>query len=392
MNKHVWIHWLKNRFTRRGLLDALAVTAIVSLIASVSVLANGQTQLVSVNLAGKNSANGQSEVIFITNAVPNSKDTPTPTMPPTPTPTDTPTAAQTQTRTPTSAPTASFTLASISQVLPDLTISAMRIELQNTSCFTPDDMLGVRVWVTNIGQAAAGNFVVRVNGVEQMVYGLEIGETQAVFFPGYSNPVTAIVDSTGAIAESNENNNTRSEILPIPTAPLPCPTPTFTPTLTPTPTPIPSACDLYPIALHIDSLNGIAVGDIIPDIYNGSRSGNFGWLSWAGASSQGTLANSLIPPGDSDTYVNPDDPNDHIVSVSDKIQGRPGVANSRDIRQALDALSDMDIIVPIWDAVERGDNNVLYHVMGFARARLTSYHLPGENQISAQFLGLAACE
>ncbi len=37
--------------------------------------------------------------------------------------------------------------------LPDLTIAQMRIELQNTSCLMPGDPTGVRIWITNSGQA-----------------------------------------------------------------------------------------------------------------------------------------------------------------------------------------------------------------------------------------------
>jgi CARDB protein len=149
-----------------------------------------------------------------------------------------PAPTPTYTITPTSTPTVTKTPTPGSQFLPDLTITEMRNELQNTSCFTPGDPFGVRVWIKNIGQAAASSFVVNVNGAEQTVNGLGIGETKAVFFPGSGNPVTATVDSTGAVAESDETNNTRSEMLPIPTAPLPCATPTFTPT--PTATIIPS--------------------------------------------------------------------------------------------------------------------------------------------------------
>ena len=96
--------------------------------------------------------------------------------------------------------------------------------------------MGVRVWVTNNGQATAGSFVVNVNGATQTVNGLAIGETKAVFFSGYSNPVNAVVDSTNIVVENNESNNTRSETLPIPTPPLPCPTVTPSPTVTNTPT------------------------------------------------------------------------------------------------------------------------------------------------------------
>ncbi|GEM_PF-248123 len=116
-----------------------------------------------------------------------------------------------------------------SQLLPDLTILNMRIELMNTSCLSPGDSLGVRIWVTNNGQANAGDFLVTVNNAQQPVNGLAVGEIKALFFPGYTNPVLAMVDSTSAIAESNEANNSRSEMVAVPTAPLPCANPTPTP-------------------------------------------------------------------------------------------------------------------------------------------------------------------
>jgi hypothetical protein len=127
------------------------------------------------------------------------------------------------------------------ELLPDLTITDIRIELQNPTCFTPGDPLGVRLWVKNIGQAAAGAFVVEVNGTTQAVNGLGIDETMPLFFSGAGNPVTATVDSTGAVTEIDETNNTRSEQLPVPTPPLPCATATWTPTDTATATATPTA-------------------------------------------------------------------------------------------------------------------------------------------------------
>ncbi len=119
--------------------------------------------------------------------------------------------------------------------LPDLTVSNIRIELLNTSCLSPGDSLGTRVWVVNNGQAPAGSFIVTVNNASQSVSGLAAGETRALYFPGFTNPVSIVVDSTSVIAEGNESNNSRSEMIPVPTAPLPCvnPTPTFTPVVAP---------------------------------------------------------------------------------------------------------------------------------------------------------------
>ena len=172
---------------------------------------------------------------FIVTPLPSPTGTPTPIVQ-THTPTGSGTATWTPTPTfPTHTPTGSGTATwtpTPSQLLPDLAIDMVKIELQNTSCLLPGAGLGVRVFLSNNGQAAAGDFVVNVNGAVQTVSGLAAGGTEDVFFSSYSygNPVTATVDSTNLVTESNETNNTFSGMVPIPTAPLPC---------TPTPTPAP---------------------------------------------------------------------------------------------------------------------------------------------------------
>ncbi|CAG0931401.1 Collagenase ColH [Thermoflexales bacterium] len=190
-------------------------------------------------------------------------------------------------------------------------------------------------------------------------------------------------------------------------------------------------CNLYPIGLHTKTLAGVPVGSIVTDILNGTRQGNFGWLTWTGAQGVPTLVQSLTPPGDSHTYINPYDPTDHVVSIGDWVRSRPGVANSQSVREALDVLKTIDIIVPVWDKVKshhpchrgnsrlggeyleegcgdtkdslddlamstdcgdcQGGTKVKYHIVNFAQVRLISYHLPGQDRISARFLGYAIC-
>ena len=151
-------------------------------------------------------------------------------------------------------------------------------------------------------------------------------------------------------------------------------------------------CDLYPIALHEKSLADVPVGGVIHDIYNGVQPGNFGWLTWAGSPNEPTLAKSLTPPGNSRTYINPNDRDDHVVSVGDWVQGKPGVSNSRQVRDALDTLEQIDITVPVWDQARGQGNNSLYRVVAFARVRLLNYQLPRQNRITARFLGFVSCQ
>lgn len=111
------------------------------------------------------------------------------------------------------------------QPLPDLTITEMRIELQNTACLDENSTMGVRVWIRNNGNSMSPPFVVRVNGMDQTANRLGIGESTILFFPGADNPVTVTLDATSVVQESDETNNTRSEMVAIPTPPLPCVTP-----------------------------------------------------------------------------------------------------------------------------------------------------------------------
>jgi hypothetical protein len=67
------------------------------------------------------------------------------------------------------------------------------------------------------------------------------------------------------------------------------------------------------------------------------------------------------------------------------------VTNSRQVRQALDMLKQIDITVPVWDRARETGNNSLYRVAAFARVRLVSYQLPRQNRISARFLGFVSC-
>jgi hypothetical protein len=110
----------------------------------------------------------------------------------------------------------------------------------------------------------------------------------------------------------------------------------------------PPRCALYPIALHTQTLAGVSAGTAINDILNGGQSGNFGWLSWNGSTSESSLVAGLTPPGDSASYLNPANLADHVLSIGDSVRGRTGLSNSKALRAALDQLKTKDITVPVY--------------------------------------------
>jgi len=154
-----------------------------------------------------------------------------------------------------------------------------------------------------------------------------------------------------------------------------------------------AACELYPIALHARTLSTLQVRVEAADILNGSGNGNFGWLSWNGDAGDTALTQSLIAPGTSATYTNPQNSADHSLNIGDNVRGRPGVNNSSGVRAALDGLVQRGdlIVVPLWDQVSGQGNTLRYHIVGFAWVRLSSYQLPGQNRISVQYFGKATC-
>lgn len=159
----------------------------------------------------------------------------------------------------------------------------------------------------------------------------------------------------------------------------------------PNPEPPGEACSIYPIGVNATTLNGVQVGQTVNDILNGGGSGNQGWLTWAGGNGVPTLVASLTPPGNDQTYVNPYNQNDHIISVDDWVEGWPGGSNSSQIRNKLDVLKTIDIVIPVWDASQGNGANTNYQVAAFARVRILSYDLGGSSRITAKFLGYVNC-
>jgi hypothetical protein len=122
----------------------------------------------------------------------------------------------------------------------DLVIAGVRIELETGGqCSPPNTQLGIRVDILNTGTGAAGPFVVQINNQQTVVpNGLAPGQFTTLWLPGYvTGPNTVIIDPAGQIPESNRDNNTFSQPLPVPTLPPPCPVTPGVTAIVVTPTP-----------------------------------------------------------------------------------------------------------------------------------------------------------
>ena len=161
---------------------------------------------------------------------------------------------------------------------------------------------------------------------------------------------------------------------------------------------------------------------------------------------EATLAHSLTPPGDSITYVDPDDSDDKRLTVGDWVLARTGSPQSEAVQAALENLRSIDIVLPTWDRVRakteqhgpwsdddastragggaprhgrqdpaptgrknavptgRGHGQgghdghgghhharVAYRVSGFIRVRIVASRLDHDGHFAARYLGAAKC-
>ncbi|WP_415882126.1 Ig-like domain-containing protein [Neptuniibacter sp. QD34_54] len=133
------------------------------------------------------------------------------------------------------------------------------------------------------------------------------------------------------------------------------------------------------------------VGQQFSNISLHKNAGNFVWLSWRGETDANTQADSLIPPGNSDRYINPDNSSDFELNVGDWAQGTPGVKNSSAIRSRMDALLNKNIIIPVWNGTRGQGSNLDYQVEKFAVVSLNDYALNGNGHLSFTFQRFTRC-
>jgi hypothetical protein len=157
--------------------------------------------------------------------------------------------------------TGSITPTPTNSLLPDLTITSIAYVGSSPACANqPRD----NVVVSNIGSGNAGAFVVAFGAQTQSVSGLGAGQQVTLSFSALSVG-TATADSTNLVAESNENNNSLSAQLPVPTQAFTCtPTrgPSLTPTRTPTLTNTPTAATFVSGHVHVGSSSGPALANV----------------------------------------------------------------------------------------------------------------------------------
>ena len=89
------------------------------------------------------------------------------------------------------------------RLLPDLTIRGVTVLGDSPNgCPSPDQEFRMIVQVENIGQAPAGQFVVKLDTDQQLVHnGLAAGQTLALSFPGYDSYPEILVDATSLVVE-----------------------------------------------------------------------------------------------------------------------------------------------------------------------------------------------
>jgi RHS repeat-associated protein len=150
-------------------------------------------------------------------------------------------------------------------------------------------------------------------------------------------------------------------------------------------------CPIYPLALPASVIDPLQPGARVERLERGTGAGNFSWLSWTGAVDAPTLAQSLLPPGDSYLYRNPVDPGDSLLDIGDWVHAATGSMNAAAVRANLGDLVGEDIVLPVWGEVRGQGSRFQYRVSRFAVVRLEDFRLTGQGWIGFEFRGFKRC-
>ena len=132
---------------------------------------------------------------------------------------------------------------------------------------------------------------------------------------------------------------------------------------------------LLPIAFKQDPA-GYQPGQVY-DITDGKDApGGFGYISWTGANSAGSLATSICTPDNPEFYL------------PRQFPGDPGKTNADDVRACLDGWinSGQTVLIPIYDQISGGGNGASYRIIGIASFVLTAREQPAVDNIRGYFV------
>ena len=140
---------------------------------------------------------------------------------------------------------------------------------------------------------------------------------------------------------------------------------------------------VYPIAVEWEDFE---YGETY-NIFAGGGPGNFGWLGWTGCTNVPCLCESLTPPGNSETYINPYDPSDRTLTIGDWVEGTTGKKNAACVRDLLDDFeeSEQPITIIVWDEADGNGANLNYRIAGFATFIIEDFKLQ-HNKITGYFI------
>ena len=170
-----------------------------------------------------------------------------------------------------------------------------------------------------------------------------------------------------------------------------------------------AGCEVLPIVIREDTLyndppdnNELkAIGTPIDDIEEGSGQGNFGWLKWReGDSEDETITENTNSEGYLSEAVNntrlsmydfqdATDETDTNLNVDDWVWGKTGQVASNGVAQtAVVDRIDQIVTIPVWDDTDGQGQNTKYHIVAFAKMRITGIDFQGSPKtISGVFMG-----
>ena len=150
-------------------------------------------------------------------------------------------------------------------------------------------------------------------------------------------------------------------------------------------------CPLYPDRPSVPAARRAAPGTQFPQMPRGAGPGPVLLADLGGEPQRSHAGHEPTPPGNSYTYVNPDDDTDWLLSAGDWVKGASGNDEQLGGAGAARRAPRPGDRRPRLVGNPGQGNNFQYKAQDFVRVRLLAYQLTGQGWLSFEFLGFASC-
>lgn len=152
-------------------------------------------------------------------------------------------------------------------------------------------------------------------------------------------------------------------------------------------------CAVMPIGVNQQFFGDVAVGESVNiDRQAAGSATNFSWLSWSGKNPSKFLLDSLVYPGNVNTYINPETNALSDLAIGNWVEAMPGARNSKKANNLVADIQGQEVVLPVWSESVGNGGKRRFLVSNFAKVNVDAFNLSGSGFLTLTLIGFTDCQ